>query len=263
MSPSGRAARRKPSAVVARGGPRRLACAVPLEAGLVEEGRASRFAASLEGVQVERIIVFPRSTRDPDAVRLSVQVPTTTPPGRYQGSLHIGERTVPFEAEVEPVPLVSSNPERVVVDAAPRSTITPRLSLMNTGNVTCDVPGSSTFCLFDGTGFEHAFWVALTAEPPPEKGRADLFFDDLADSHGGLVRARVTRGRGVIEPGERRDVYLRMHFSERVRAGRTYVGAWQMQGLRMPVRVAGVEAEARPRTDSAESEPTDDEGGSA
>jgi hypothetical protein len=263
MSSSTRRPSAKPSAVVARGGPRRLACAVPLEPGQGGNGGARRFAALLEGVEVERIIVFPGSPRDPDAVRLSAQVPSTTPPGRYRGSLHIDGRRVAFEAEVEPVALVSSDPERVVVDAAPRSTITARLSLLNVGNVTCDVPASSTFYLFDGTGFEHAFWAALASDPPPEKGRADLFFDDLADSHGALVRARVTRGGGGLVLGERRDVHLRMRFSERVRPGRTYVGAWQMEGLRMPVRAGGVEAEAQSRRNLAESEPPDNEGRSA
>jgi hypothetical protein len=227
--------------VVARGEPRRLKCVLSIESQAADATGIRALEASLEGVKVEGIKVFSASVRDPSRLRLSLRTPSTTPPGRYPGSVRIGERTIAIDAEIAPHLQVRADPARLVVVATPRSTRTAELTLLNTGNVPCEVPMSSTFCLFDGHGVDHAFLVALTTDPPPEKQRIDLLLDDLAESHGGLVRARATQGQGPIPPGEAREIRLRLRFSGRLRPGRQYAGAWDLPGLRVPVRVTAIE----------------------
>ena len=89
-----------------------------------------------------------------------MQAPSMTTPGSYPGSLQIGWLAVPIVAEAEPSPRVCE-PSRLVLDVKPRATLTTDLRLLNTGNVPCVVPMTSTFCLFDGHGIDHAIWVAL------------------------------------------------------------------------------------------------------
>jgi len=229
-----------PAPTVFRGAPDQLTCSVPLEPGKDRARASARPTAALEGAEVERVTVFGSSAVGPQQRRVNLRARSTTPPGRYPGSLRIGGRTIPIEAEVEASPRVRCEPGRLVLDVKPRGMVTTEVTVLNSGNVPCMVPISSTFCLFDGDGVHHAIWVALTGEPTPEKQRIDLLLDDLAESHGGLVRVRTAKGEDPILPGEARTVQLTLRFSERLRHPRRYAGVWEVDGLRIPVRVTAV-----------------------
>ena len=159
----------------------------------------------------------------------------TTPPGTYEGSAEIEGRKVPIVAEVERRPRLEAEPRRISVEAGPGETATAELTLLNTGNVGCDVSGTTTFCVLDGSGAEHAFWAAL-GDVPEGKKRIDVFMDDLASFNGGVVTTSVDKG-ATIEPGEARDVRVTLRFSDRLEPGRRYDGAWESDGLRIPVRI--------------------------
>lgn len=172
---------------------------------------------------------------------MTLRLPKSTPPGTYEGSAEIEGRTVPIVAEVEARPLAQAEPRRVVLDAAPGETATVDVTLVNTGNVPLDVSEPVTFCLFDGRGLEHAAWAALSAEPPKGKQRLDVFLDDLAESHGGLVTLKPENGK-AIAAGESRAVRLTLRFSDRLLPGKRYAGAWRADGIRIPFRVTTAEA---------------------
>jgi hypothetical protein len=237
---------------VFRGKPGRLMCSLPIEAAAAEFRAGAHMTAVLQGAEVQGVTVFGSTAAHPE-LRVSLQARSTTAPGHYPGSLQVGGLTVPIVAEVEASPRVRCDPSRLVLSVKPRETVTSDLRLLNTGNVGCVVPITSTFCLFDGHGIDHAVWVALTGEPTPEKQRIDLLLDDLAESHGGLVRARTAEGRDPIPPGEARTVQLRLRFSERIRPQRRYVGAWDLDGLRVPVRVNAI------GTNPSSNEPEDED----
>jgi hypothetical protein len=119
------------------------------------------------------------------------------------------------------------------------------VALVNTGNVPCEVPAASTFCVFDGSGVDHAFWAALTSDPPKGKQRLDVLLDQLADSHGGLVEVRARAQGRSIPPGEAREVQLTLRFTDRLRPGHAYAGTWEGEGVRLPIRVTVPEPKRR------------------
>ena len=172
---------------------------------------------------------------------MTLRLPRSTPPGTYEGSAEIEGRTVPIVAEVEARPLAQAEPRRIVLEAAPGETATVDVTLVNTGNVPLDLSEPVTFCLFDGRGLEHAAWAALSAEPPKGKQRLDVFLDDLAESHGGLVTVKPENGK-AIAAGESRALRLTLRFSDRLRPGKRYAGAWRADGIRIPFRVTTPEA---------------------
>ncbi len=261
MTPDSRSSRTIPPSAapaVCRGAPRGLVCNLRLEPDEAEARPSARVTADLQGAEVEGVTVF-RSSPAHLELRVRVKVRPTTAPGRYPGSLHVGGLTVPIVAEVEPAPRVHCEPSRLLLDAKPRGTASADITLLNTGNVPCVVPTSSTFCLFDGHGIDHAVWVALSGEPTPEKQRIDLLLDDLAESHGGLVRARTAKGGGPIPPGEARTVRLTLRFSERLRPHSRYVGAWDLDGVRLPVRVNVIGPQPSPTEEENEPSPTEEE----
>ena len=247
MSPRARRTSRAKAAatpLVLRGPPDRLGTLLPSVAapGAIRPGTASLAGAEVQALRVRAL---------PDAQKVSLRLPRSTPPGTYEGSAEIGGETVPIVAEVEAKPLAQAEPRRIVLAAGPGETATVDVTLVNTGNVPLDVSETTTFCLFDGRGLEHAAWAALAADPPEGKQRLDVFLDDLAESHGGLVTLKVENGP-VIEAGESRDVRLTLRFSDRLRPGKRYAGAWRAGGIRVPFRIETPEAKparaARRRT---------------
>jgi len=226
------------------GAPEQLTCKLALEP-MADSTRAqvpAQPTATLEGAEVQRVTVFASSAGAPE-LRVSLRTRPTTPPGRYAGSLQFGDRTIPIEAEVEPSARMECEPARLALDVQPRGLATAELRLINRGNVPFTIPVSSTFGLFDGDGIHHAVWVALTGEPTPEKQRIDLLLDDLAESHGGLVRVRAAKGQDPILPGEARVVQIRLRFSDRLQHPRRYGGVWEVDGLQVPVLVTAVAPE--------------------
>jgi hypothetical protein len=232
VSPAAR--RKRATAVVVSGTPRRLHGTVE---GTVD---ASALSVALEGAEVRQLTVFPTKRDSPDTIRFAIHVAPETPPGRYEGTVDLGEHSVPIVADVTAYPNVRSEPQTLMLEASAEATVTTSVLMHNAGNVPCEIPTKSTFCLFDGSGFEHAFWAALTTEPTPERRRIDILMDDLADYHGGLVRIRPAGRHPPIAPGETRELKVSLRFSDRVRPQRSYVGAWDLPGVRLPIRVHGV-----------------------
>lgn len=225
-------------AIVMRGPPMRLAALLPAADAGSDGAPAAIPAVSVlvDGAATERVRV--RTGRGPDvASELRVRLAASTPPGRYKGVATVGDRTVPLVIDVEPVPRLRATPARLETVAGPAGSETLEVHVANHGNLAVDIPQRSSFCLFDGGGLDHAFWAALTKDPPEGKGRADVLLDDLAASHGGLVDVRVRDGAGSIAPGEDRTCRLELRWSDRLRPGRRYAGAWEVAGLRVPIRV--------------------------
>jgi hypothetical protein len=183
--------------------------------------------------------------------RFTLRLPKSTPPGKYRGSLEIGGEKLPIMAEVESRPRVERMPRRLTIEVEPGGEVTAAVVLVNTGNVPCEVPAASTFCVFDGSGVEQAFWAALGSDQRKGRERLDVLLDELAGYHGGLVEVRARADKRAIEPGESREVRLTLRFSDRLRAGRTYAGTWTAEGLRLPIRVTVPETKPRPRVAEA------------
>lgn len=239
MTPAQRktAKSRAKAQVVFRGPPDRLATLLPAAAGAKPKA-AGEAVATLRGADVRGLSVRALARAGGGARRATLRLPRTTPPGTYEGSAEIEGREVTIVAEVERRPRLESDPRRISVEVEPGAQAIVSVTLLNTGNVACDVSGATQFCLFDGRGVEHAFWLALTTDPPKDKQRIDLLLDDMAASHGGLVTTRVAKG-AKIEPGESRAIQLTLRFSDRLQPGQSYAGAWEAEGLRVPVRVTG------------------------
>jgi hypothetical protein len=240
--PAARRPKAKPAEpIVFRGPPDRLASLLPAV------GAPEGAEATLKGAEVRTLAVRPT---EGDAHKATLKVSKTTPPGTYKGTAVIEGKEVPIVAEVEGKARLDAHPRRVALETAPGARHTVELNLMNTGNVPLDVSGTSTFCLFDGRGIEHAVWAALEKEPPKGKGRMDVFLDDLAGSHGGLVAAKVEKA-AKIAPGESGTVTVSLRLPDRLEAGGRYSGAWETGGIRIPVRVAVPEKKTTTRKAAA------------
>jgi len=233
MSPRQRAASAHGARVTFCGPPQRMSSVVALPDGadLLEP------KALLEGAEIKGLAVRSLARDGVNMGKVTLRLPKSTPPGSYAGSLELGGRRIPLAVEVEARAKIEASPSRLSFEAEPGAEVTADVTLHNVGNVPFQVPAASTFCVFDGTGVDHAFWVAFATEPPERKERIDLLLDDLADSHGGLVEVRARAEERTIAPGDSRDVQMSLRFSDRIRPGHGYAGSWGIGGLRLRVRV--------------------------
>jgi hypothetical protein len=230
--------------LVFRGPPTRLSAPIPaaprrgaddLEAratGPVDVG------ARVVGADVHSVAAHTTRRERPTTLRLRLSA--TTPPGRYEGVVQIGERVLPMAVEVEAHVRLDASPRPLRLRATPNEQVRARVILTNVGNVACDVSGRSTVGVIADGALGRAFWRALTFREPNGRHRLDRFVDDLAEEAGSL-RVTVASGSGRLEPGESRPVTIAVRVPDALVAGRTYVGTWEPEGLRLPVRVDVVE----------------------
>jgi hypothetical protein len=168
-------------------------------------------------------------------VRLSL--PPATPPGTYDGTLRVGDGEVPVVAEVEPYPSLQLAPTQLQLEAEPGADVEAHVTALNDGNVPLEIAAADAFGLFDVRGAERSIRAAFTADTEQGERRIDRLVDELAGSHGGLVRVKVAEGAGPLAPGELRPLRLVFRVSETLERGQTYSGTWPLHSLRYYVRV--------------------------
>jgi hypothetical protein len=171
------------------------------------------------------------------AMRLQFSLPESTPPGTYDGSVQIGGDSYPITVEVEPRPYLVISPRQLVLQVAPGAEASVDLTLINTGNVACEINKVHAFGLFDVRGVDRSIGAALSDPNEKGQGRLGRFMDEAADSHGGLVRVSVKAGAGSLEPDELRTVRATLRFSDYLKPDRTYWGTWPLLNLKYYVRV--------------------------
>lgn len=176
----------------------------------------------------------------PPLALLTFRLPRTTKPGHYDGTMELGGSEMPIRIEVQARPQMRFYPTFLYLAAHPDEHLEINVGALNRGNTEIPIERRSTFCLFEPRGVDVAIYHALTEEPPADQRRLDRAAEEIARSHGGLVRATVREGTGNLHPGEFRELAVDLHFSERVRPGRSYYGAWFLGESGLGLQVEGI-----------------------
>ena len=169
---------------------------------------------------------------------LRLSLPQTTPPGSYEGTIRLGEQEIPVVAEVESYASLQLAPTQLQLETVPGGETEAHVTALNDGNVGLEIGRAHAFGIFDVLGAERGIRAAFTADTDASERRLDRLIDELADSHGGLVRVQVAEGDGVLDPGAVRDLRVSFRFSDDLEPGHTYSGTWPLHTLRYYVRVA-------------------------
>jgi hypothetical protein len=178
----------------------------------------------------------------PAIALLSFRLPKSTRPGSYVGSAEVGGIQMPVVIDVEARPRLRFYPPKVALHGAQGARLRVELTVVNLGNVDATFEKESTFCIFDNRGVDAAFYQALTEKEIDGRRRIDRVMDELAESHGGLVRAVILEGAGQLAPEETRDLVVEFQFSHRMRPGQTYRGAWTISDSALEVEIRAIEA---------------------
>jgi hypothetical protein len=164
-------------------------------------------------------------------------LPHDTPPGAYKGTVQIGDTELPITIDVEVHRDLRLFPSILKAEVRPGGSVAASISVLNVGNSAVTIENEHRFCIFDSTGIDRAFFLALASDEAKGPQRLDRFLEELADSHGGRVRVQIKSGAGSIPAGEMVDVSAVFHFSDRLQSGRDYAGSWRLENAAYRVEI--------------------------
>ena len=196
---------------------------------------------------LEPVALMIRPVQSTTLSLLSFRLPKSTRPGSYSGSAEVGDAKIPVVVEVEARPRLRFFPPKLSFRGAPGARFQSSVTVLNLGNVDLAIQPESTFCIFGNRGVDRAFYEALTAKEENGKRRIDRVMDELAESHGGLVRGVVEDGAGELPTETARVLTVEFHFSHRMRSGQTYRGGWLISetSLEVEIEATGAVGEVR------------------
>jgi hypothetical protein len=218
-----------------RGSPLGLECIAPVERTSISTGMVAIDLGGAIGQLKANLhmLKLPGSA----SARLRFALPALTPAGTYEGTAKVDANEFPIVAKVEPRVHLVLSPNHLALEAFAKAEVTAELTLLNDGNVTCEIGKAQVFRLFDLDGFNRGLAAALSNDGAKGRERIERFVEALADSHGGMVRVMVHEGAGTIRPGEHRELSLAFRFSDRLANGRTYYGYLSLYNLHYHVQV--------------------------
>jgi hypothetical protein len=171
---------------------------------------------------------------------LRLRISKSTPPGTYLGGVALEDHEVPVVIDVEPREDLRFIPRSLSIAATPGRTVEAEVTIVNTGNVGLDLRNEYTFCVFDTSGIDQAFFAALTDQNMNGGQRLERFMEELSVSHGGLVRLRLKAGT-MIPPGEAKKIQMALECPHRLRPGHTYSGVWSLWNFQYSIQLAVIE----------------------
>lgn len=175
---------------------------------------------------------------------LRLRLPATTPPGRYECTLHVGESERPVVIEVEPHARTRLLSDAGDVAGVAGSEHTLTTTVMNLGNVALDVKPSASVRLTDGDLVDAVLSAVAAQSGSDERLRA--FADGLASGDGGTVQLSVMEGTGTLDAGATRELSATFRMPSGLTPGRTYAGNWTIGETRYTLRLRPLGEEPAP-----------------
>ncbi|HEX5719271.1 MAG TPA: hypothetical protein VF179_24125 [Thermoanaerobaculia bacterium] len=228
------------SALRVRGSPHHLATVVP---GLQNAPQHLTFElptppprASGQGKpSPQELAAFPAFLQRTGVLR--IDLPRDTLPGTYEGRIRIGDREQPVTVEVEPRVHLRLFPKRLYLSGSPGEHLGVDLTLTNQGNAPAEIRRAYACGLFDIDGFDRILGRILNRELKREP--LEELIDEVGREHAGLMRIKIARGSGEVQPGEVREIRLELVLPAQLHPSRTYNGMWRLHNLHYPMRVTG------------------------
>lgn len=172
-----------------------------------------------------------------DARVVSMTLPRFTAPGVYKGTAVVDGVERAVVVDVEPELDVRLYPHQLTLQAHPGDLVGTDLTIVNMSNVDVDVRRVHAIGIFRQGGIERAIRQAYVADVRDGERRVDILAEALSDSHGGLLKAKVTSGSGTIAPDEVCDLAVTFEVPRGLEAGSVYTGNWELHNLVFPIRI--------------------------
>jgi hypothetical protein len=208
--------------------------------GVIAEGAAS-------GDDMVLALRYAKGDREPDEFAVQVDedprilhlfLPAELAPGSYDAVLTVGTSSRAAQVDVQAAPQLRVFPEQLRLVARSGESVASTLTILNAGNVPVTVRAVQAFGIIMAGGIERALRRAYVTNLADAQRRVDVIADSLAAAHGGLVKMRIAKGDGVLQPGELRSLDVEIRIPRDLETGSEYGGNWELPGLVYPVTVA-------------------------
>lgn len=211
---------------VLNGGDRKAVIRQPLVKGLslASGTRRKRAAApAADALPLRRIVVRAGQSR---AVPLSLELPSTTPPGTYEAALDVDGDQRPVLLHVTEHVSFTMHPDHLVVPNRPGEKIKKQIVVTNDGNVPLTFRTIGTVVLDDELAHCRSLRGAL-ADVGETMEKLDDFLAALGRRYKqayDTLALRVQNERVTLDPGETRAVDLTITLPDKIDARARYTG---------------------------------------
>jgi hypothetical protein len=214
-------ARRRAEPLVFRGAGRRLAAALPEDWADVTE----RPQLELDAPEARRARARIVRLRGGRGTGLRVRMPPTTPPGRYEGIVRLGQAKRPVVIEVPETPRLRLLPNEVSLTAATGEEVRASVVAINSGNVDIELPGTPELLFFQSPGLDREPGRAFEVRVP---GLDPVFArtDELTVSTAAVAQVVLLEGAGTLAPGDERTLEIAVRVDADAAPGLRYFGEW-------------------------------------
>ena len=168
---------------------------------------------------------------------LRLRLLPNTPPGDYAAQLYVGGKSIDATVRVLPAVQVTISPSELSFVAAPGSSATVLMTLVNSGNVPVELPKTAPVGVFDDEGVETAFAATYGKAIETFDEFVQIFHGKLREAHGGLMKLTVTRGAGVHPPGSSAVVEMTLDLPGDLKPGHRYHGVFSTDFAALAISV--------------------------
>jgi hypothetical protein len=214
-------ARPRAEPLLFRGTGRALAVALPKEWADVTERPQLELDAPVAQRARARVVRL-RGGRGPG---LRVRMPPTTPPGRYEGTVRLGQAQRPVVIEVSATAHLRLLPNEISLSAATGDEARASVIAINQGNVEIELPESPELRFFQSPGLDRDPGRVYEVRVP---GLDPVFArtDELKISTAPVARVVLLEGAGKLAPGDERPLEIAVQVDADAAAGLRYFGEW-------------------------------------
>ena len=225
------------SPLVFRGSPRRLKLQGVLPAGkdlVFEPGKSL-----LNFVIDTRRPLRKKQGRRGKEEGLRLKLDSSTPPGLYKAVVKSADKkSMPVEVHVEARTRITVTPALMALSGKSGDKVKILVMISNRGNTTVEIPTRDSLGIFDDKGIETAFastYRQIGAEVNTLLGH---FVGKLAEGHGGLLKLRIVKGHGSLQPGVNTTLEVEAQIPSKLKPGHHYHGVWRIASINYKISLA-------------------------
>jgi hypothetical protein len=169
---------------------------------------------------------------------LRVKLNANTPPGLYMATVKTKGKSLPVEIHVEEHTRVTVTPTRLSISGKSGSKVTISAMFINRGNTAIEIPRTDAIGIYDDKGLETAFASTYRQDSEDINELLKHFIGKLRAGHGGLLKLRLTKGYGLLEPEERALVEIEAQIPSRLKPGHHFHGVWRVASINFAIKLA-------------------------
>jgi hypothetical protein len=215
-------ARRRAEPLVFRGAGRAHAVALPDEWADITERPQLELDAP-EELRARARVVRLRGGRGQG---LRVRLPPTTPPGRYEGAVRLGDAKRAVVIEVPATARLRLLPNEVSLTAASGEEARTSILAINSGNIEIELPAEPELRFFQSPGLDRDSGRVFEVRVP---GLDPVFArtDELQISTASVAQVVLLEGAGKLAPGDERPLEIAVSVAADAEPGLRYFGEWR------------------------------------